>query len=105
MKYPVKIEYELVLSGNRTEYELPLNGNKGILNSDYKNFVTAVEVNSGCFARSSIIEYPLTTELIRELKEEVKEAVLVKVREYVRTKEKATLEAQILATEEFELEI
>lgn len=105
MKYPVKIEYELILSGNRTEYELPLSGNKGILNSDCKNFVTAVEVNSGCFARSSIIKYPLTTELIRGLKEEAKGAVLVKVREYVEAKEKATLEAQILATEEFELEI
>lgn len=94
MKYPVKIEYELIASGNR-----------GILNSDYKNFVTAVEVNSGCFARSSIIEYPLTVELIRELKEEAKETVLAKVREYIKTKEKAILEAQILATEEFELEI
>ena len=94
MKYPVKIEYELVLSGNR-----------GVLNSDCKNFVTALEVNSGCFARSSIIEYPLTVDLIRELKEEAKGAVLAQVREYVGAKEKAALEAQILATEEFELEI
>lgn len=93
MKYPVKIEYELVISGNRG------------LNSDCKNFVTAVEVNSGCFARSSIVEYPLTVELIRELKEEAKEAVLAKVQVYAKTKERALLEAQILATEEFELEI
>ena len=90
--------------GVEPEYELPLSGNKGLLNADC-NFVTALEVNSGCFARSSIIKYPLTTELIRGLKEEAKGAVLVKVREYVEAKEKATLEAQILATEEFELEI
>lgn len=105
MKYPVKIEYELVLSGDRTEYELPLSGNKGILNSNCKNFVTATEVNSGCFARSSIIKHPLTTELIRELKEEAKEAVLAKVQVYAKTKEEGILQAEILATEEFELEI
>lgn len=105
MKYPIKIEYELVLSGNRTEYELPLSMNRGILNSDCKNFVTAVEVNSGCFARSSIVKHPLTAELIRELKEEAKEAVLAKVRVYAKTKEQAVLQAEILATEEFELEI
>ena len=105
MKYPVKIEYELTLRADRTEYGLPLSGEKGVLNTNCRNFVTAVEVNSGCFATSSIIKYPLTLELIRELKEEAKEAVLAKVREHYRAKEKAILEARILATEEFELEV
>lgn len=94
MKYPVKIEYELKTSGNR-----------GVLNPYYETYVRALEVNSGCYARSSVAESPPTGKALRGLKEEAKEAVLAKVREHYRAKEKALLEARILATEEFELEI
>ena len=94
MRYPVKIEYELKSIGNR-----------GVLNPYYESYVKAVEVNSGCSAKSSVTEYPPTGEVLRELKKEAKEAVVAKVQEHYRVKEKALLEARILATEEFELEV
>ena len=94
MKYPVKIEYELIRKGNRA-----------VLESDYESFVKAVEINSGVTARSPIFRGQITVGILSRLKREAKEDVLVRVREYVEAKEKAALKDQILATEEFELEI
>lgn len=95
MKYPVKIEYALIRKGNRA-----------VLKSDYESFVKATEINSRSTARSSIFRGPMITpEILYQLKQEAKEAVLVKVQEYVEAKEKVALKDQILATEEFELEI
>lgn len=94
MKHQVKIEYELKSTGTR-----------GILTPYYQSYVKAVDVYSGCSAKSSVTESPPTGKVLRELKEEAKEAVVAKVQEYYRAKEKALSEARILATEEFQIEI
>lgn len=94
MRYEVLIEYELVRHGNRD-----------VLNSNYQNYVRAIEKNSGCSARSSIAEYSITVEELHKFKQEAKEAVLAMVLEYVKEREKAILESFILTTEKFELEI
>ena len=87
------------------EYELVRNGNRDALNPRYQSYVRAVEKNSGCSARSSIVEYSITVEELRKFKEEAKEAVLAMVREHVKEREKVMLESLILTTEQFELEI
>ena len=96
----IKIEYKLIQEGYRGSVP-----NRDMVRFGYFSVVEATEVNSGCKAKSEKLETPLSLESLKILKENAKMRLLTKLRANIENNKEKEKIQQILATEEFELEV